>query len=343
MSQQNARIIEKDIFALIGPSETGDSAIIDLFGQDGGTNRYSCQAVYDVQSPTAKTFDSGEAEVDTATFDTKANTGAGDYLVIYDTAGLAWAVAANISGTDPAPTGAIWVAIPAARKAQVNLSATTTAATVATAFQNAFNALTAVPFVANDSTADCAFTQNIRGPVTAPSVHNTGDTGAGSIVVVVTNAGVASEVDVDANTLTIPAHGYATGLKGQLTTTGTLPGGLAVSTDYFVISVDVNTIKLATSLVNAVAGTAINITNQGTDGAVNTFTATALAGATVTFRESNDRVNWTDVQTATSISTDGSVVLKVANASVRYFKAVKALTAGQVDLKANLLVIGDAS
>lgn len=40
----------------------------------------------------------------------------------------------------------------------------------------------------------------------------------------------------------------------------TLPGGLAEATDYFVIPVDANTFKLATSSANAIAGTAINIT-----------------------------------------------------------------------------------
>lgn len=50
----------------------------------------------------------------------------------------------------------------------------------------------------------------------------------------------------------------------QLTTTTTLPGGLSLATDYYVIKVTDTTIKLATSYANAVAGTAINITDAGT-------------------------------------------------------------------------------
>lgn len=50
----------------------------------------------------------------------------------------------------------------------------------------------------------------------------------------------------------------------QLTTTTTLPGGLATATDYYVIRVSDTTCKLATSYANAVAGTAINITDAGT-------------------------------------------------------------------------------
>jgi hypothetical protein len=50
----------------------------------------------------------------------------------------------------------------------------------------------------------------------------------------------------------------------QLTTTTTLPAGLSLATDYFVIKQSDLTFKLATSYANAVAGTAVNITDAGT-------------------------------------------------------------------------------
>lgn len=50
----------------------------------------------------------------------------------------------------------------------------------------------------------------------------------------------------------------------RLTTSGTLPAGLAPATDYYVIKVTDTTIKFATSYANAVAGTAIDITDAGT-------------------------------------------------------------------------------
>ncbi|NJO18756.1 MAG: hypothetical protein HC838_00020 [Spirulinaceae cyanobacterium RM2_2_10] len=153
----------------------------------------------------------------------------------------------------------------------------------------------------------------------------------------------ADEVDVANDSVSVPNHGYTTGFKVQLTSTGTLPGGLATSTDYFLIVVDANTLKFATSLANAIAGTAINITNQGSGGAVNTITGVALAGASVTFRKSNDGVNWIDIQAATAITVDGSVMIEQPNVSYRYVKAVKALTSGQVDLKGLICVLGDAA
>jgi len=50
----------------------------------------------------------------------------------------------------------------------------------------------------------------------------------------------------------------------RLTTTTTLPAGLSLATDYYVIKVTDLTCKFATSYANAVAGTAVNITDNGT-------------------------------------------------------------------------------
>lgn len=50
----------------------------------------------------------------------------------------------------------------------------------------------------------------------------------------------------------------------QVSSTTTLPGGLSAATNYFVIKVTDTTCKLATSYANAVAGTAIDITDAGT-------------------------------------------------------------------------------
>lgn len=66
-------------------------------------------------------------------------------------------------------------------------------------------------------------------------------------------------------TITINAHGYFTGDAVQYSNeSGTNLTGLTSGTTYFIIKVDVNTFKLATSLSNANAGTAINITGAST-------------------------------------------------------------------------------
>lgn len=65
------------------------------------------------------------------------------------------------------------------------------------------------------------------------------------------------------STANIPSN-ILLGTRVRLTTTGVLPGGLATATDYYVINSSDSTFKLSTSYANAVAGTAINITDAGT-------------------------------------------------------------------------------
>lgn len=66
------------------------------------------------------------------------------------------------------------------------------------------------------------------------------------------------------------------GQKIQLTTTGTLPAGLSLSTDYWIVRSSATTIQFATSQGNANAATpvVVNITDQGTG--VHTLTFTNL-------------------------------------------------------------------
>ena len=69
-----------------------------------------------------------------------------------------------------------------------------------------------------------------------------------------------TDVSVAANTITETAHGLIANQILRLTTTGTVPGGLAVDTNYYVIVTDANTIQLSATR----DGTAIDITSTGT-------------------------------------------------------------------------------
>lgn len=65
--------------------------------------------------------------------------------------------------------------------------------------------------------------------------------------------------------LVAAAHGLQNGDGPiRLTSTGAPPTGLALATDYYVILVDANTFKLATSLANAYAGVAVVMSTNGT-------------------------------------------------------------------------------
>lgn len=136
---------------------------------------------------------------------------------------------------------------------------------------------------------------------------------------------------------TAAAHGFPTGLKLQVSNSGGgLPAGLSAVTDYFVISVTANTFKLATSLANALAGTNLEITTDGTG--TQTATPTALAGANVKLQKSNDNSNWVDEGSATNITADGNVFLEKVDPASKFMRVAYTLTAGS--LSASNVIIG---
>lgn len=60
------------------------------------------------------------------------------------------------------------------------------------------------------------------------------------------------------------AHGFKTGDRVRVSSTTTLPAGLATATTYYVIKLTADTFKLATTDALATAGTAVDITDTGT-------------------------------------------------------------------------------
>lgn len=128
---------------------------------------------------------------------------------------------------------------------------------------------------------------------------STFDEGSVQLVYADATKGAQTFVRATGNSLTITGHGLVTGEVGQCTTTTSLPTGLSTSTNYYVIVIDANTIQLASSLANAVAGTAVALSSNGTG--TQTFTPTTLAttGAVAKLQTSNDGTNWNDVTSAT--------------------------------------------
>ena len=67
------------------------------------------------------------------------------------------------------------------------------------------------------------------------------------------------------NTVTVPANTLNTGTGPvQIVSSGTPPGGLAVATNYWVIVLSPTTLQFATSFANAMAGTPVTLTTNGT-------------------------------------------------------------------------------
>lgn len=137
---------------------------------------------------------------------------------------------------------------------------------------------------------------------------------------------------------TSAANDYTTGLKVQLTTTTTLPAGLSLATDYFVVVLTTTTFKLATSLANATAATPIvvDITDAGTG--THTITPVALAAATISLQKSNDNLTFDDVTTATAVTVDADVWFEKVDPEYGWARVKVTMTAGRIATSLNVLV-----
>lgn len=78
------------------------------------------------------------------------------------------------------------------------------------------------------------------------------------------NAATGTFTAATTDICTKTAHGFVTGQKVRVSSTATLPAGLAAATTYYVIKLTADTFKLASTDANATAGTAVDITDTGT-------------------------------------------------------------------------------
>ena len=235
------------------------------------------------------------------------------------------------------PTGAIWTAIPSANKTQADISGDTTAAQVAARFELAFDGLTGFSAVitSDDTAADgtMTMTQVVPGTTTDPVPKNADDSGAGSISTTESTAGVDEEVQIATEYLLIPSHGFLSGMCVRGTTTGTLPGGLSLATDYFVKIVDANTIQLSATQ----GGSAVNLTNTGTG--VHTLTPETTMAGTITVQKSHDGTTWVDTSDTITISASPLIGhLDVTDKNYRYMRLNNATTEGASTVTATVQV-----
>ena len=272
------------------------------------------------------------------------DAGAGSIAGVETTAGVA----------STAPSGPIWTA--ATYKGLADISSDTTAANVAARAETALNALTGLTaaITTNDGAANgtMTLTQILFGPTVNPIPKNAAEAGAGSIAGVETTAGVDSNVNLTDDELTLGAHGFYTGLKIRFTTTGTLPTGISPATDYFAILIDTDIIQIATSYANAIAGTEIDITGEGT-GAHTAVVQDALAGTFKLQACNNPFTNnvnmtadplatWVDVTgSSIAVTAAGSQFWNVSDAYYSAFRLVWTSTTGIGTVTSHILAKGD--
>lgn len=152
-----------------------------------------------------------------------------------------------------------------------------------------------------------------------------------------------TDVTVGTDLVAVAAHGFTTGVKVTLTSSGTLPAGLALATDYFIISVTSGTIKFASSYANAIAGTAVDIT-AAAGGGTHTINVTALAGGAVKLQFTLDdptdpaqTPTWVDVtSSSTNVTATGSTYWEKTDVFYPFARLSATLTAGLYTVTAKI-------
>ncbi|MDC0882811.1 flagellin [Litorivicinus sp.] len=111
----------------------------------------------------------------------------------------------------------------------------------------------------------------------------------------------ASDVVAASDTITLTGHDYTTGDAVTYSTSTSTDTGLSAGTYYVIVS-EANTIQLASSSANALAGTAVALTGDGVGEQISRAAADGLAAAMITNTAPADG-------SSTESATDGTLVL----------------------------------
>ena len=299
---------------------------------------YSVQYSYTNATPSAKTFVSGTAEVQTLTIPTGAAAAASrDFVILTDGSGLTWATYFDTSGTDIAPTAAAYTAVNAARKIKTVITGLAADTDIVTAMKAALNGLTGfTAAITLSGTTTLIVTMVVEAPCADPVVFAQDGIGAATAFSgVQSTAGVTTGINLTTNIVTSVAHGYVTGTKFALTTAGVLPTGVT-ATNYWLIKVDADSFAFASSLALASAGTKIDLTADGTG--THTITATTAAGNILKLQKSNNNSVWIDINslTVTGDTSALSSMWEVVDPQYRYLQVIYTPAAGQVTLAVSI-------
>lgn len=214
----------------------------------------------------SKSADCGTAEVTTTTWPAFAGATQADYLHFTAQDGTTFAAWLDKDNNGTPPSGALYTA--ATNKIEIDIVTGDTAAQVTTKARAALvaNAEVTARFTVGEAGSptddDIVLTQLSTGDVANMAPKSENDGGAGSITISVGTAGSNGDISVANNTVTETTHGWVTGDRVYITGSD-LPAGLTTGTEYYIIKVDANIYKLATTLANAVAGTAVDLTDFG--------------------------------------------------------------------------------
>ena len=271
----------------------------------------------------SETCNTGKTAVKIITMPATAGATEGDFIVLKDTSGVSWGVCLDKNGGGVANAGPIYTAInTASNMAIIDISGLTTAIQIATAAVTALNLLagfTTMLTLVDVGDGTITMTTTVRNAILSPVPLNATEAGAGSITQTNSVTGVPSAFNVTANTIALTSTTFVTGTEVAVSiASNTLPAPIVAGT-YYAIKVSTSVIKLAWSYAQAVAGIAIDITDQGTADKVVTIkgtgqksTAIDISGVITLSIQVN--INYSLI-TSDAV---GSIALETSNDNVRW-------------------------
>lgn len=183
--------------------------------------------------------------------------------------------------------------------------------------------------VSNAKVIDAAiYTYDTNVDITLDNI----DQGSLQVNYTVSTPSVVTFTDTNVNTttdvVTKANHGLFTGLKVVTSTSGTEPAGLTPGT-YYIIKVDSSKIKFASSLANAKAGTAVDLTSVGGVGDTQTITPASISSTGISLSASNDGSNFYALSLTTgAISGNGVYIFPLVDKFYKYLRVTTAVAGG---------------
>lgn len=129
-------------------------------------------------------------------------------------------------------------------------------------------------------------------------------------------------------------HGFKTGLAVTVSSDNALPTGLSASTTYYISVLSANTFYFSTTYANALAGTPIDVSDDGTG--THTVTPTTFAGTLkLQYADLSQANTWFDVPNQTkTITADGNSIWEIDYIRMPDWRIYPNITAGYATLSA---------
>lgn len=142
---------------------------------------------------------------------------------------------------------------------------------------------------------------------------------------------------VSLNAISISGHGYKTGLKVRFTTSSSLPTGLSLATDYYLIRISDNTLMVASSQEDAVNGEYLVISGGSGTHTINVQT---FEPCFVKLQGSLDNLVWFDIGDSLQEIKDTVTYLEHETAFFHYLKCSIINESGQRQIYSKIMVKG---